>query len=92
DMDFQTAFVSGTYSMGKNDFVLNLGMTDDDSALDLDREYVALAVKHKFSKRVMAFAGVGYSSQDDVGMNSDGIPDGSDLSYTGVGGGMRVSF
>ncbi|WP_019593506.1 porin [Thioalkalivibrio sp. ALM2T] len=85
NMDFQTAFVSGTYSMGKNDFVLNLGMTDRD--VDADSEYVALAVKHSFSNRVMAFAGVGYStSTDNIGFN------GSDLSFTGVGGGMRVSF
>ncbi|WP_019612647.1 porin [Thioalkalivibrio sp. AKL7] len=86
NMDFQTAFVSGTYSMGRNDFVLNLGMTDADN--DMDREYVALAVKHNFSNRVMAFAGVGYTSADNAAI----VPDTGDLSFTGVGGGMRVSF
>ncbi|WP_019571197.1 porin [Thioalkalivibrio sp. ALMg3] len=90
NQDFQTVFLSGTYSMGRNDFVLNIGMMDRDD--NNDREYVALAVKHNFSNRVMAYAGVGYASQDNLGMDSAGNMNGSDISFTGVGGGMRVSF
>jgi|GEM_PF-990802 len=97
EADLRTYFVSGTYTMGRNDFVLNLGHTRVDDGNNTD--YVALAVKHNFSNRVMAFAGVGYNSTDDAGGNSgldgdgDVIWDGSsDLRFTGVGGGMRVSF
>ncbi|WP_019625472.1 porin [Thioalkalivibrio sp. ALJT] len=82
--DFNTYFLSGTYTMGRNDFVLNLGHSRIDNANNTD--YAAIAVKHNFSNRVMAFAGVGYNSTDNAGVNN------SDLSFTGVGGGMRVSF
>lgn len=103
-----TFFVSGTYSMGRNDFVLNLGQTRRDSVMGEslpNTDYAAIAVKHNFSNRVMAFAGVGYNSTDaGVGYNStddfgydftpegDVVGTGSSLSFTGVGGGMRVSF
>ncbi|WP_018877872.1 porin [Thioalkalivibrio sp. ALE28] len=82
-----TYFVSGTYTMGRNDFVLNLGHTRLKDG-DPNTDYAAIAVKHNFSNRVMAFAGVGYTSTDDAAIG----PDTGDLSFTGVGGGMRVSF
>ncbi|WP_017941486.1 porin [Thioalkalivibrio sp. ALE6] len=88
-MEGNNFFVSGTYTMGRNDFVLNLGHQRLDSQQGVsmpDSDYAAIAVKHNFSNRVMAFAGVGYASTDNIGFN------GSDLSFTGVGGGMRVSF
>ena len=92
EADLRTYFVSGTYTMGRNDFVLNLGHTRVDDGNNTD--YVALAVKHNFSNRVMAFAGVGYNSTDDAGGNltEGGFDGSSDLRFTGVGGGMRVSF
>ncbi|WP_018994813.1 porin [Thioalkalivibrio sp. ALJ2] len=97
-----TYFLSGTYTMGRNDFVLNLGHTRRDS-IDgnsiPNTDYAAIAVKHSFSNRVMAFAGVGYNSTDDLGyrlVEDDGVeviePTGRSLSFTGVGAGMRVSF
>lgn len=87
-----TYFLSGTYTMGRNDFVLNLGHTRRDDRPNTD--YAAIAVKHNFSNRVMAFAGVGYNSTDDSTLNTEGevIADTGSLSFTGVGGGMRVSF
>ncbi|WP_018880746.1 porin [Thioalkalivibrio sp. ALE30] len=84
--DVNTYFLSGTYTMGRNDFVLNLGHARRDNDGNID--YAAIAVKHNFSNRVMAFAGVGYASEDDGAIG----PDTGDLSFTGVGGGMRVSF
>jgi predicted porin len=91
--DGNTYFLSGTYTMGRNDFVLNLGHTRLDDGNNTD--YAALAVKHNFSNRVMAFAGVAYNSTDDAGGNfveGEGYDGSSDLRFTGVGGGMRVSF
>ncbi|WP_019628588.1 porin [Thioalkalivibrio sp. AKL10] len=76
-----TYFLSGTYTMGRNDFVLNLGHTNRDNAGNVD--YAALGIKHNFSNRVMAYAGVSYSK--------DKAP-ADDVSNTAVGGGMRVSF
>ncbi|WP_018938733.1 MULTISPECIES: porin [unclassified Thioalkalivibrio] len=90
--DGNTYFLSGTYTMGRNDFVLNLGHTNLDGGNNTD--YAAIAVKHNFSNRVMAFAGVGYNSTDNSTLDAEGdvIADTGSLSFTGVGGGMRVSF
>ncbi|WP_038053961.1 porin [Thioalkalivibrio sp. ALJ1] len=89
-----TYWAAGTYSMGRNDFVLSLGHTRLDDANNSD--FAALAIKHSFSNRVMAYAGVAYNSTDDAGGNFDDTTstyDGSsDLRFTGVGAGMRVSF
>ncbi|WP_019592687.1 porin [Thioalkalivibrio sp. ALRh] len=90
-VDVNTYFLSGTYTMGRNDFVLNLGHSRRDNNPNTD--YAAIAVKHNFSNRVMAFAGVGYNSTEDSNLDSDGNVVGDrSLSFTGVGGGMRVSF
>ncbi|WP_018994026.1 porin [Thioalkalivibrio sp. ALgr1] len=90
-----TYFVSGTYTMGRNDFVLNLGHTrvkDGLSEGDNDNiDYAAFAVKHNFTNRVMAFAGVSYNSSDNGQFANQAGTSGS-TSFTGVGGGMRVSF
>ncbi|ADC72305.1 Outer membrane protein (porin)-like protein [Thioalkalivibrio sp. K90mix] len=90
--DGNTYFLSGTYTMGRNDFVLNLGHTRNDDAGNVD--YAAIAVKHNFSNRVMAFAGVSYADYDDDAptyvSRAATIADGN--SFTGVGGGLRVSF
>ncbi|WP_020146433.1 porin [Thioalkalivibrio sp. ALJ15] len=93
-----TYFLSGTYTMGRNDFVLNLGHTRNDDAGNVD--YAAIAVKHNFSNRVMGFAGVAYSDYDNdapgysraVSANVLTGDDSSSTSFTGVGAGLRVSF
>ncbi|WP_018176033.1 porin [Thioalkalivibrio sp. AKL8] len=94
--DATGGFVSGVYTMGRNDFVLSLGTTRSDAdAGDGNTDFAALAVKHNFSNRVMAFAGVSYTSLDDnvpFARPLSGDPAGAGNSYTGVGGGMRVSF
>ena len=77
-----TYFVSGTYTMGRNDFVLNLGFTDDDVVGETT--YAAAAAKHHFSNRVMAYAGLVWQDFD--------AEDNGDEDGFAVGGGMRVSF
>ncbi|WP_018866434.1 MULTISPECIES: porin [unclassified Thioalkalivibrio] len=93
-------FVSGVYTMGRNDFVLTLGHTRNSETSagagdDGNVDYVALAVKHNFSNRVMAFAGVNYADYDGnvpfARPGTNNISAGGD-SFTGVGAGMRVSF
>jgi len=80
-VDHNSYFVSGTYTMGRNDFVLNVGFTDhDNDAEDLN---ISAAVKHNLSNRVMAYAGLAYVDEDDGDNSEDGFA---------VGGGMRVSF
>ncbi|WP_018862800.1 MULTISPECIES: porin [unclassified Thioalkalivibrio] len=99
--DGNTYFLSGTYTMGRNDFVLNLGHTRNKNDGDSGNvDYAAIAVKHNFSNRVMAFAGVSYSDYDNDtpavsrSVDSDNFSGGmgSSTSFTGVGAGMRVSF
>ncbi|WP_019025226.1 MULTISPECIES: porin [unclassified Thioalkalivibrio] len=99
--DGNTYFLSGTYTVGRNDFVLNLGHTrNSNDGDDGNIDYAAIAVKHNFSNRVMAFAGVSYSDYDnDAPAHSRSISNdvftgdaGSSTSFTGVGAGMRVSF
>lgn len=99
--DGNTYFLSGTYTMGRNDFVLNLGHTrNKNDGNDGNVDYAAIAVKHNFSSRVMAFAGVSYSDYDnDTPAISRSVDPanfsgdlGSSTSFTGVGGGLRVSF
>ncbi|WP_019583151.1 porin [Thioalkalivibrio sp. ALE16] len=91
--DATGGFVSGVYTMGRNDFVLSLGHTRN-SGSNNNVDFAALGIKHNFSNRVMAFAGVSYTSFDDnivfARPSDDGGVGGN--SYTGVGGGMRVSF
>ena len=83
--DGNTFFLSGTYTMGRNDFVLNLGFTDEDSDVaEYEQLYVAAAVKHNFSNRVMAYGGLAYTDVDPEGASSEDA--------FAVGGGMRVSF
>ena len=77
-----TYFLSGTYTMGRNDFVLNLGFTDDDVVGETT--YAALAAKHHFSNSVMAYAGLAWQDFD--------AEDNGDEDGFAVGGGMRVSF
>ncbi|WP_018174148.1 MULTISPECIES: porin [unclassified Thioalkalivibrio] len=93
--DATGGFVSGVYTMGRNDFVLSLGHTRSSAdAGDGNTDFAALGIKHNFSNRVMAFAGVSYTSHDDdvpFGRPGDAGGIGGN-SYTGVGGGMRVSF
>ncbi|WP_028484770.1 porin [Thioalkalivibrio sp. ALE17] len=93
-------FVSGVYTMGRNDFVLTLGHTRNSETMpgrqdNGNVDYVALAVKHNFSNRVMAFAGVNYADYDGnvpfARPGTGNISAGGD-SFTGVGAGMRVSF
>lgn len=81
-----TFFLSGTYTMGRNDFVLNIGFTDEDSDVaEVETLYVAAGVKHNFSNRVMAYGGLAYTDVDNdtTGFDEDGMA---------IGGGMRVSF
>ncbi|WP_018950280.1 porin [Thioalkalivibrio sp. ALMg11] len=103
--DATGGFISGTYTMGRNDFVLNLGHTRNDGSNN-NVDYAALGVKHNFSNRVMAFAGVSYTSFDDdatFGRPNTTVPGaepGTTIpvvtvggeSFTAVGAGMRVSF
>ncbi|WP_018880418.1 porin [Thioalkalivibrio sp. ALE9] len=97
DFKGNTYFVSGVYTMGRNDFVLSLGHTNLDGSNN-NTDFAAIAVKHNFTNRVMAFAGVSYSSFDEnAGLTgapaapaNNGLVD--DYSFTGVGGGLRVSF
>ncbi|WP_018863746.1 MULTISPECIES: porin [Thioalkalivibrio] len=101
-LDGNTYFLSGTYTMGRNDFVLNLGHTrnSNDVGGDGNIDYAAIAVKHNFSNRVMGFAGVSYSDYDNdspaMTRSIDGGvftgDAGSSTSFTGVGAGLRVSF
>ncbi|WP_018934829.1 porin [Thioalkalivibrio sp. ALJ24] len=82
--DYEAYFLSGSYTMGQLDFVLNLGHTDNTGGSN-GRDYVGFATKYNFSNNVMAYAGVGYL--DDRGFN-----DGEGEDTTSVGAGMRVSF
>ncbi|WP_018143878.1 porin [Thioalkalivibrio sp. AKL6] len=103
ERDATGGFVSGVYTMGRNDFVLTLGHTRNSSTdyqvngedLDGNTDFVALGVKHNFSNRVMAFAGVSYADHDDnipFARAEGGAVNAAGNSYTGVGGGLRVSF
>lgn len=94
-LDATGGFVSGVYTMGRNDFVLTLGTSRSDADMgDGNSDFVALGVKHNFSNRVMAFAGVSYVDHDENVPFSRAVVDpmGGGDSYTGVGGGLRVSF
>ncbi|WP_018138368.1 MULTISPECIES: porin [unclassified Thioalkalivibrio] len=102
--DGNNYFLSGTYTMGRNDFVLNLGHTrNKNDGNDGNVDYAAIAVKHNFSNRVMAYAGVSYADYDNDAPNHAGtagllggeggvFTGSSSTSFTGVGAGMRVSF
>ncbi|WP_018872122.1 porin [Thioalkalivibrio sp. ALJ16] len=102
--DSDVFFLSGTYTMGRNDFVLNLGHTRN-SGSNNNTDYVALGMKHNFSNRVMAFAGVAYTDQDNNSLVTGGLAHGDisalsegevapagSTSTTQVGAGLRVSF
>lgn len=98
ERDATSGFVSGVYTMGRNDFVLTLGHTrnsENDYGQDGNTDFAALGIKHNFSNRVMAFAGVSYADHDDdvpFARAEGGANNAAGNSYTGVGGGLRVSF
>ncbi|PYG02525.1 putative porin [Thioalkalivibrio sp. ALE21] len=86
--DNTVVFVSGTYSLGDIDLVLNLGHNrshSDDVNSGENLNHAAFAAKYHFSNQVMAYAGVGYV--DDKGFDDGDGDDGHAL-----GAGMRVSF
>lgn len=96
-----TYFVSGTWTMGRNAFHLNLGHTRNrgghSDGENNDVTYVALAMRHTLGSNVSVHGGVVYNDFDNEIFSPDQQatweldPTGS-TSFTGIGGGMRVSF
>ena len=85
--DAEAWFVSGIMGFGKNQLIVQLGETDNDQNGNAnntsDREYMAVAVKHKFSKTTSSW--VGYKTTDHK--NGDNSLDQDALSL-----GLRVTF
>ena len=85
--DAESIFIGGVLGFGKNQVILQYGEIDSDAngttAATADRDYLAVAYKHKFSKTTSAWAG--YKTTD--GSNGANNLDQDILSL-----GMRVDF
>jgi len=87
NLDAKAYFVSGIMGFGMNQLILQAGKTDSDAdgnALNnSDRQYLAVAFKHKFSKTTSSW--IGYKNTDHK--NGD-----DSLDQKAISAGMRVVF
>lgn len=85
--DADAMFVSAVLGFGKNEVILQWGETDSDAngngGATADRDYLAAAFRHKFSKQTSAW--VGYKTTDHT--NGD-----NSLDHDALSAGMRITF
>ncbi|OOG22753.1 hypothetical protein B1C78_14070 [Thioalkalivibrio denitrificans] len=75
----QYIMLAGTYRMGANTFMLGFGQFDAEN--DADQRWMALGMRHAFTRQVSVHAGVRQTQYND-----------NDDKETAVGAGMRVVF
>jgi predicted porin len=75
--------LAGTYRMGANTFMLGFGQMSAELD-DADQQWIALGMRHAFSRQVSIHGGVRQTTVDVAG--------GGDTEETAVGAGMRVVF
>lgn len=83
--DWKYMLFGGSYKMGKNIFVVQLGTGEQDNGGPTETTYTTLGVIHKFSKKTRVYGGIKTAEMTDFG-------GGLDLKLTETGVGMRVDF